>query len=53
MTVSNSYWLSENLPNAVLLTYPDSAHGALFQWRESFTRQACAFLALDSPYAPY
>ncbi len=24
--VSNSYWLSQNLPNAVLLTYPDSGH---------------------------
>ena len=29
--VSNSYWLSENLPNAVLLTYPDAGHGSLFQ----------------------
>jgi pimeloyl-ACP methyl ester carboxylesterase len=26
--VRNSYWLSENLPNAVLLTYPDSGHGS-------------------------
>ena len=50
--VSNSYWLSENLPNAVLLTYPDSGHGSLFQFHESFTRQAAAFLASDSPYAP-
>jgi pimeloyl-ACP methyl ester carboxylesterase len=51
--VSNSYWLSENLPNAVLLTYPDSGHGSLFQFHESFTRQAAAFLASDSPFAPY
>jgi pimeloyl-ACP methyl ester carboxylesterase len=51
--VRNSYWLSENLPNAVLLTYPDSGHGALFQFHESFTRQAAAFLASDSPLAPY
>ena len=51
--VSNSYWLSENLPNAVLLTYPDSGHGSLFQWHESFTRQVTAFLASDSPFAPY
>jgi pimeloyl-ACP methyl ester carboxylesterase len=51
--VANSYWLSENLPNAVLLTYPDSGHGALFQFHESFTRQAAAFLASDSPFAPY
>ena len=51
--VSNSYRLSENLPNAVLLTYPDSGHGALFQFHESFTRQAAAFLASDSSQAPY
>src|SRR5512133_3728825 len=51
--VSHSYWLSENLPNAVLLTYPDSGHGSLFQFHESFTRQATAFLASDSPFAPY
>jgi pimeloyl-ACP methyl ester carboxylesterase len=51
--VSNSYSLSENLPNAVLLTYPDSGHGSLFQWHDSFTGQAKAFLASDSPYAPY
>lgn len=51
--VTNSYWLGENLPNAVLLTYPDSGHGSLFQFHESFTRQATAFLASDSPFAPY
>ena len=51
--VRNSYWLSENLANAVLLTYPDSGHGSLFQFHESFTRQAAAFLASDSRYAPY
>jgi pimeloyl-ACP methyl ester carboxylesterase len=51
--VANSYWLSENLPNAVLMTYPDSGHGSLFQFHESFTRQTTAFLASDSPFAPY
>ncbi len=51
--VRNSYWLSANLPNAVLMTYPDSAHGSLFQFHESFTRQATAFLASDSRSAPY
>jgi pimeloyl-ACP methyl ester carboxylesterase len=51
--VRNSYWLSENLPNAVLLTYPDSGHGSLFQFHESFTRQATAFLASESVFAPY
>jgi pimeloyl-ACP methyl ester carboxylesterase len=51
--VRNSYWLSANLPNAVLLTYPDSGHGSLFQFHDSFTRQAAAFLASDSEFAPY
>jgi pimeloyl-ACP methyl ester carboxylesterase len=51
--VRNSYWLSENLPNAVLMTYPDSGHGSLFQFHESFTRQAADFLASDSAAAPY
>jgi pimeloyl-ACP methyl ester carboxylesterase len=51
--ISNSYRLSENLPNAMLLAYPDSGHGSLFQFHESFTRQAAAFLASDSALAPY
>ena len=51
--VSNSYRLCENLPDAVLLAYPDSGHGSLFQFHESFTRHAAAFLASDSPFAPY
>jgi pimeloyl-ACP methyl ester carboxylesterase len=51
--VANSYWLSSHLPNAVLLTYPDSGHGSLFQFHESFTRQAAAFLASESAFAPY
>ena len=51
--VSNSYWLSAHLPNAVLLTYPDSGHGSLFQFHDSFSRQATAFLASDLEFAPY
>jgi pimeloyl-ACP methyl ester carboxylesterase len=51
--VANSYALGEHLPNAVLLTYPDAGHGSLFQFHKSFTRQAAAFLASDSPFAPY
>src|SRR5262245_5444829 len=51
--VANSYRLSENLPNAMLLVFPDSGHGSLFQFHESFTRHAAAFLASDSPFAPY
>ena len=51
--VSNSYRLAENLPNAVLLAYPDSGHGSLFQFHDSFTRHAAAFLASDASFAPY
>lgn len=51
--IANSYSLVENLPNAVLLAYPDSGHGSLFQFHESFTQQAKAFLASHSSFAPY
>ena len=50
--VANSYRLAENLPNAVLLVYPDSGHGSLCQFHESFTRHAVAFLTSDSQSAP-
>lgn len=53
ISVQNSYRLAEHLPNAVLLTYPDAGHGSMFQYADSFTRQASAFLASDSPYAAY
>jgi pimeloyl-ACP methyl ester carboxylesterase len=46
--VRNSYFLSEGLPNALLLVYPDSGHGSLFQFHDSFTWQAAAFLVSDS-----
>ena len=51
--VSNSYRLSENLPNAVLLTYPDAGHGSLFQYPESFTRQTASFLSSLSESAAF
>jgi pimeloyl-ACP methyl ester carboxylesterase len=51
--VSNSYRLSENLPNAMLLVYPDAGHGSFFQYHESFTRHAAAFLTSDSPFGAY
>jgi len=51
--VLNSYRLSENLPNAALLTYPDAGHGSLFQYPEAFTRHAAAFLSSDSESAAF
>jgi pimeloyl-ACP methyl ester carboxylesterase len=51
--IANSYRLVENLPNAMLVAYPDAGHGALFQYHESFTRLASAFLASNSPFALY
>jgi pimeloyl-ACP methyl ester carboxylesterase len=42
--VRNSYALAENLPNAMLLVYPDAGHGSLFQFPESFVQQATWFL---------
>jgi pimeloyl-ACP methyl ester carboxylesterase len=43
--VANSFRLVENLPNAMLLVYPDAGHGSLFQFHESFARHASAFLS--------
>ena len=51
--VANSYRLTENLPNVVLLTYPDAGHGSLFQYHESFARHATAFLSVNSESAVY
>jgi len=45
--------LSENLPNAVLLTYPDAGHGSMFQYPESFTKHAAAFLKSDAESAAF
>ena len=45
--VRNSYMLGEHLPNAMLITYPDAGHGSLFQFHESFVRQASEFLGSD------
>jgi len=50
--VSNSYRLVENLPNAVLLVYPDAGHGSLFQFHDSFVSQAAAFLASGQETGP-
>jgi pimeloyl-ACP methyl ester carboxylesterase len=48
ISVRNSYMLSEHLPNAMLLTYPDAGHGSLFQFHVSFVRQTSLFLGSES-----
>lgn len=40
----NSYILQQHLPNATLLLFPDSGHGAIFQYHEIFVAQAARFL---------
>jgi pimeloyl-ACP methyl ester carboxylesterase len=40
----NSYILQQHLPNAQLILYPDSAHGAQFQWAELFGAHLTMFL---------
>jgi hypothetical protein len=43
--IRDSYRLAEHLPNAMLLTYRDAAHGSLFQFHHSYVRQATLFLS--------
>jgi pimeloyl-ACP methyl ester carboxylesterase len=40
----NSFTLSQNIPNAQLIVYPDAGHGALFQVPELFVAHAEMFL---------
>jgi pimeloyl-ACP methyl ester carboxylesterase len=40
----NSFTLSEHLPNAQLIIYPDSGHGSLFQHAGPFTSHVFEFL---------
>ncbi|MFD0441150.1 alpha/beta fold hydrolase [Streptomyces chartreusis] len=40
----NSWHLSQNIPNAQLIVYPDAGHGAQFQYPERFLKHAIQFL---------
>jgi pimeloyl-ACP methyl ester carboxylesterase len=42
---SNTYDLARRLPNSQLIIYPDSGHGAVFQFHADFVPKALEFLA--------
>ena len=42
---SNTYDLARRLPNSELVIYPDSGHGAVFQFHADFVAKALAFLS--------
>jgi pimeloyl-ACP methyl ester carboxylesterase len=46
----NSYVLAEHIPNAELIIYPDSGHGALFQYAPLFVSQVAQFLDSAVPF---
>jgi pimeloyl-ACP methyl ester carboxylesterase len=48
----NSFVLQQNLPNAELIIYPDSAHGSHHQYPELFVRDVSMFLSAADPWAP-
>jgi pimeloyl-ACP methyl ester carboxylesterase len=40
----NSYLMAQKIPNAELIIYPDSGHGALYQYPETFSRTVLEFI---------
>jgi pimeloyl-ACP methyl ester carboxylesterase len=46
----NSFTLSQHIPDAQLIIYPDSGHGSLFQFPELFVEHCLLFL--DGPGVP-
>ena len=44
MTTINSYTMFKHIPNAHLILYPDSGHGAIFQYQKLFVSQVDTFL---------
>jgi pimeloyl-ACP methyl ester carboxylesterase len=48
----NSYILAQHLPSAELIIYPDSGHGAPFQYAPLFVSQVAQFLDSATPFTP-
>ena len=46
----NSYLLAQHIPSAELIIYPDSGHGALFQYAPLFVSQVAQFLDSAVPF---
>jgi pimeloyl-ACP methyl ester carboxylesterase len=46
----NSFILQQNLPNAKLIVYPDSAHGGHHQYPEMFVHDVSGFLSAGNPW---
>jgi pimeloyl-ACP methyl ester carboxylesterase len=46
----NSYLLAQHIPNAELIIYPGSGHGALFQYAPLFVSQVAQFLDSAVPF---
>ena len=46
---SQSHALAEQIPNSKLVIYPDSGHGAIFQYHEQFVPTVLEFLDADDP----
>jgi pimeloyl-ACP methyl ester carboxylesterase len=40
----NSYTMAQKIKDATLIVYPDSGHGFLFQYPETFRRHVLSFL---------
>jgi pimeloyl-ACP methyl ester carboxylesterase len=48
----NSFILQQNLPNAELIIFPDSAHGGHHQYPRMFVRDVSMFLSAGDPWVP-
>jgi pimeloyl-ACP methyl ester carboxylesterase len=40
----NSFNIQQRLPNGTLIVYPNSGHGFLYQYAETFAKHAVQFL---------